>query len=373
MKEFFREIVSVFNYAPALMAIAVTIAVAFLDIFISKAQGFPYVIFYGESNAGKSTIVRFLAAIFGFGNSAKLTSGTSTMVALRAELENYNNIPVFIEELDKKRIDNIEDLGKDSFSATPRKKSSKDNKEIVTEINTTFCAATNHFFENMTFANFSRFIPVNLTTGQFDLTDFQYHHSSSKLEKLSCFLPELLSYRDKSFSIYEQEYKIAQKYCNHARICNNAAIGMAMWTVINTILDEKLVNTEVLAKDYLKYFEQYLDTETKYCDIFLADVYSLFNKEELIYGRDFVITKNKYLRINLKKYCDIYNSTHENTKLNPAQLRLKLNNDKRIISLVATDMKPIGKAIKIDISGNETLLNIKSRITKLEGNDNYED
>lgn len=373
MREFFREIVRVFNYAPALMAIAVTIAVAFWDIFISKGQGFPYVIFYGDSNTGKSTIIRFLAAIFGFGNSAKLTSGTSTMVALRAELENYNNIPVFIEELDKKRIDSIEDLGKDSFSATPRKKSSKDNKEIVTEINTTFCAATNHFFENMTFANFSRLIPVNLATGQFDLTDFQYHHSSNKLEKLSCFLPEILSYRDKIFSIYEQEYKIAQKYCNYARICNNAAIGMAIWVVINTILNEELVDTEALAKDYLKYFEQYLDTETKYCDIFLSDVYSLFNKEELIYDRDFVITKNKYLRINLQKYCDIYNSMHENTKLNPRQLRLKLKNDKRIISLVATDMKPIGKAIKIDISSNETLLNIQNRIPELKEHDDYED
>ena len=86
-----------------------------------------------------------------------------------------NNFPVFIEELDENRIQNIEDLGKDSFSATPRKKSSKDGKEIVTEINTSFCIGTNHFFENLTFANFSRCIPINIRRRQFDLTNFEYN------------------------------------------------------------------------------------------------------------------------------------------------------------------------------------------------------
>ena len=90
----------------------------------------------------------------------------------------------------------------------------------------------------------------------------------------------------------------------------------------------------------------------------------MFNKKELIHGRDFVITRGKYLRINLAKYCDIYNSLHENNKLNPAKIKLKLANDKRVISLKATDMKPIGKAIKIDISENETLLDILNRVPK---------
>ncbi len=78
-----------------------------------------------------------------------------------------------------------------------------------------------------------------------------------------------------------------------------------------------------------------------------------------------MITKDKYLRINLTKYCDIYNSSNENKKLNPAQIRLKLANDKRVISLKATDIKPIGKAVKIDISGNEILLDIKNRVTEV--------
>lgn len=139
---------------------------------------------------------------------------------------------------------------------------------------------------------------------------------------------------------------------------------MTIWTVINDILKKEVINTENLVKNYLDYFEQYLNTELSYGDVFLSDVYSLFNKKELIHGRDFVITRGKYLRINLTKYCDIYNSIHENNKLNPAKIKLKLANDKRVISLKATDMKPIGKAIKIDISENETLLDILNRVTK---------
>lgn len=373
--DFATEIATVFNDASVLVAIAVTIAIMFFDLFISEKQGFPYVILYGDSNAGKSTILHMLTSIFGITNFTQLTSGTSTMPIIRAQLEKFTNMPVFFEELDKRRMDSIEDLGKDSFSATPRKKFSKEHKELVTEINTTFCAATNNFFEEMTFANFSRCIPVNMRIWQFDLSEFKYH-SKDELKKLSCILPEILFYRKDILKFYDEQYKIVQKYCKYARICNNVAIGMSIWAVINDIVGKEIINTEELAKNYLSYFEQYLNTELLYGDIFLSDVYSLFNRKELIYGRDFLITKGKYLRINLTKYCDIYNSTHENKKLNPAQLRLKLANDKRVINLVATDMKPIGKAIKIDISSNEILLDIQNRITQVSTDkeaDNEED
>lgn len=362
LEGFVETIIKVFD-APVLMAIAVGFACCFFDIFISNAQGFPYIILYGESNAGKSTILHILAAFYGITNMTALTSGTSTGVSLRAQLEKLNNFLVFFEEIDRFKIHYIEDLGQDSFSANPRKKSSKDSKEIVTEINTSFCIGTNHFFEDMTFANFSRCIPVNLRRGQFDLSNFEYH-SKESLEKLSCFLPKILFYRDKILDLYREQYRIAQIYCDYSRICNNVAIGMTIWTVINDILKKEVINTENLVKNYLDYFEQYLNTELSYGDVFLSDVYSLFNKKELIHGRDFVITRGKYLRINLTKYCDIYNSLHENNKLNPAKIKLKLANDKRVISLKATDMQPIGKAIKIDISENETLLDILNRVPK---------
>ncbi len=375
LKEFVKEITRIFD-APTLMAISIGFACCFYDIFISKGQGFPYIIFWGDSNSGKSTILHILAAFYGISNMTTLTSGTSTGVSLRSQLEKQNNFLVFFEEIDRLKIRYIEDLGKDSFSATPRKKSSKDGKEIISEINTSFCVATNHFFEEMTLANFSRCIPVNLKYGQFNFTNFKYH-STDELKKLSSFLPDILFYRSRIFDIYEKQYKIAQKHYSSARICNNIAIGMAIWAVINDILGKEVVNTENLAKNYLDYFEQYLKTELSYCDVFLSDVYKLFNKKELIYGRDLVITKRKYLRINLTKYCCIYNSVYDNKKLNPAQVRLKLKNDKRVISLKATDMKPIGKAIKIDISDNETLLDIDNHVSlsksEREEYDNAED
>ena len=99
-------------------------------------------------------------------------------------------------------------------------------------------------------------------------------------------------------------------------------------------------------------------------------MYRLFKDEKLIYGRDFVITKNQFLRINLSKYCAIFNSLNIKQKLNTAQLKLKIGNDKRF-DLKATDIKPIGKAIKVDITDNEILLSMKSHINKA-WEDDYE-
>ena len=161
-----------------------------------------------------------------------------------------------------------------------------------------------------------------------------------------------------------------EKYSTQSRLCNNVAIAMAIWKIINEILGKELVNTETLAKEYLEYFDRYLDTELKYGDVFLSDVYKLFTKEQLIYRRDFLITKNRYLRINLSKFCEIYNSNSID-KLNTAQLRLKLANDKRF-NLKSSDMKPIGKAIKVDISENATVLDIKNHVTHLAEDDEYD-
>lgn len=200
----------------------------------------------------------------------------------------------------------------------------------------------------MTFANFSRSILVDIPAGKFNLERFKYH-SNENLKRLSAFLPLILDYRGEILARYQEQYIIAQKYCSHSRLCNNTAIGMAVWSVINEVLGFKLVNTEILAKEFFEYFERYLETELRYGDIFLSDVYRLFVKQELMYGRDFVITKGKFLRINLKKYCDIFNSLNDKQKLNTAQLKLRLANDRRF-NLKSSDLKPIGKAIKVDIS-----------------------
>lgn len=363
MLEFFVEIITVYDDSAVLIAIGVCLGVLFYDLFIRHAQGFPYIILFGEPTSGKTTLLYCLAAIFGFTNHTELTSGTSTIAIIREGLSKLNNIPLFIDEFEKSSFEKLENLGKDTFSATPRKKCAKDGSEKVTDINTTFCITTNHFFENMTLANFSRSILVDIPKGKFDLSDFKYH-SKEELEKLSAFLPLILSYRDKILEKYRKQYLIAQKYSPYSRLCNNTAIGMALWNVINEILGIELVNTDSLAKEYFEYFERYLDTELQYGDVFLSNVYRLFIKQELIYGRDLLITKGQFLRINLKKYCDIFNSLNEKQKLNTAQLKLKLANDKRF-NLKSTDLKPIGKAIKVDISENETLLDIQNRIPPL--------
>ena len=364
MSEFLTKLVLVFNDSPVLVAIGVCIGILFFDLFIQYAQGFPYIILYGESNSGKSTLLYCLASVFGMNEPTKITSGVSTMVAIREGLSSQNNIPLFIEEIDKSKMERIEELGKQTFSATPRKKSSKDGTLIVTDVNTTFFATTNYLFENMTIANFTRSILINMPRGRFDLENFEYH-SLEKREPLSSFVPKILSYRNEVMIRYNEEFKKASQYSQFSRVCNNVAIGMTMWSIFNSILGFKLVDTEKLAKEYFEYFEPYLETEIKYGDIFLSDIYKLFISKDLIYGRDFLITRNQTLRVNLSKYCLIYNGLNEKSKTNPSQLRLKLKDDSRFIDLKGSDCKPIGKAIRVDISDNDLLLGIKDRVRQV--------
>lgn len=369
MDSFFTVITKTYNHSSVLVAVAVVIATAFYDLFVKYAQGFPFVILYGDPASGKTTLLYCLAAVFGIIERSLFISGTSTVAGFRNQLAKNNNRCVFCDEIEQKLFDKFIDLGKDSFSGTPRKKSSSDGSEVVTEINTSFCATTNYFFQNFSFAGVSRAIIVNMQQGQFDLTDFPYH-SQESLERLTSFLGLILAYRNKILSLYHSEFKVVQKYSTQSRLCNNVAIAMAIWKIINEILGKELVNTETLAKEYLEYFDRYLDTELKYGDVFLSDVYKLFTKKELVYGRDFLITKGKYLRINLSKFCEIYNSNSID-KLNTAQLRLKLANDKRF-NLKSSDIKPIGKAIKVDISENATVLDIKNHVTHLAEDEEYD-
>lgn len=365
LSEFVETMLKFFNDSAVIVAIGVCLAIPFYDLFIQHAQGFPYIMLYGDSQAGKTVLLHTLASIFGIINHTELTSGTSTIRVIRRGLSRYNGFPLFIDEIEHKRIEEYEDLGKDSFSGTPRKVCSKDCGENVTEINTTFCATTNHFFENMTFANFSRCILVNLHAEQFNLENFPYFSNENR-EKLSAILPLILSYRTEIIERYKTQFEIARKYSNRSRLCNNLAIGMSIWSVINDILEVEVVNTDNLAKEYFEYFQRYEDTELKYSDIFLSTVYRLFNEGQLVYGRDFVITRNQVLRINLSKYCDIFNSLNSKQKLNTAQLKLKIGNDSRF-NFNATDLRPIGKAIKVNIADNDTLLDIKNHISANTG------
>ena len=359
--EFVETMLKFFNDSAVIVAIGVCLGIPFFDLFTQYAQGFPYIMFYGDSQAGKTVLLHCLASIFGINNNKDITSGTSTIKVIRRNLSRYNCFPLFIDEIEQKRIEEYEDLGKDSFSGIPRKVCSKDGGEIVTDINTTFCATTNYFFENMTLANFSRCILVNMPFERFNLDNFKYF-SKVEREKLSAILPLILSYRTEVIERYKQHFEIARKYSNRSRLCNNLAIGMTIWSVINDILEVEVVNTDNLAKGYFEYFQRYEDTELKYSDIFLSTVYRLFNEGQLLYGRDFVITRNQVLRINLSKFCAIFNSLNSKQKLNTAQLKLKIGNDRRF-DFNATDLRPIGKAIKVNIADNETLLDIKNRVS----------
>ena len=129
---------------------------------LSEINFAPITIFYGGNGSGKTTLLYCLAAIFGIIERSLFMSGTSTVAGFRNQLAKNNNRCIFCDEIEQNLFDKFVDLGKDSFSGTPRKKSSSDGSEVVTEINTSFCATTNHFFQNFSFAGVSRTIIVNM-------------------------------------------------------------------------------------------------------------------------------------------------------------------------------------------------------------------
>lgn len=352
-RKFFYELCIVFCESSVLVCLGIALAGCFWDIFQKETQGFPSTFFVGEAQTGKSTLLGVINAIYGLDES-NLMSGNSTVYAITREMSSRFDIPVFIEEFSEEIIAKLEPLIKDSYNGIARGRGKKDSIEKM-PIFTSLVATSNHFFPNLSEQLLSRIIFANMKKGQFNLEKFSYF-APEKRRELSQILPVFLRCRGKIMPVYRFVYaELEQLLPNKGRHISNLAISCTIWYIVNRIMGYEFVNWRQIASDYNEMYQNLLNAEVKSSDVILNDITRLVEAGRLEFGVDWKLISGKILRLNLNKYLEKYNMTNANTIMKPAQFRLMVANDRRFDTRT-TPMKGIGRAISIDISGCEYLL-----------------
>lgn len=352
-RKFFYELCIVFCESSVLVCLGIALAGCFWDVFQKETQGFPSTFFVGEAQTGKSTLLGVINAIYGL-DEASLMSGNSTLYAITREMSSRFNIPVFIEEFSEKIIAKVEPLIKDSYNGIARGRGKKDSIEKM-PIFTSLVATSNHFFPKLSEQLLSRIVFANMKKGQFNLEKFSYF-APEKRRELSQILPVFLRCRGKIMPVYRFVYaELEQLLPNKGRHISNLAISCTIWYIVNRIMGYEFVNWRQIASDYNEMYQNLLNAEVKSSDVILNDITRLVEAGRLEFGVDWKLISGKILRLNLNKYLEKYNMTNVNTIMKPAQFRLMVANDRRFDTRT-TPMKGIGRAISIDISGCEYLL-----------------
>lgn len=354
LREFFTIFCRTFPNSEVLACFGMALAIVFWDIFQKETQGFPTIYFVGEHHSGKSTLLWLLAAIYGFVNSSQLTSGDSTPFAINKKLSSRICIPVFLEELASKILADLEPLVKNSYSGLSRARGKKDDIEEM-QIFTSFVGTSNDFFPKVSGQLLSRIVFANMKKGQFDLTNFPYF-DIEKRKELSQILPIFLRCRSKIIPIYKQIYSELDKLIpNKGRHISNLAISCSIWYLVNALMGYELVNWRQIAIDYNEMYQSYLNTELQTSDVILNDITRMVEAERLDHGTDWKLVKGSILRLNLNRYIEKYNVANPQTMMSPAQFRQLVATDRRFDTKTVV-MKGLNRAISIDVSGNEYLL-----------------
>lgn len=239
-EEFFTTFRATFPDYAVLTAFGVAMGIMFWDVFQDTAQGFAPVLFVGESESGKSTLLMLIAAIYGLDSSSYM-SGDSTTYAVMQEMSSRFNIPVCIEELQPEVMTKYEQIVKNVFEKLSRARGKKDTIEKL-PIFTSFVATSNYFFSKPPQQLLNRLAFATLKKGQFKLDNFPYF-DREKQKELSQILPILLHCRYKISEIYTKIFELlTQKLSNKSRHISTLAISSTMWYLINSFLGKQVVD-----------------------------------------------------------------------------------------------------------------------------------
>lgn len=357
IKEFFNEFVKIFDDPAVLICVGTSICGnAFWDIFKDIAEGCCQVIFSGQSQSGKSTILLVIASIFGLVNTSAFMSGNSTIYAINIELSNRMNIPVLIEELILETMGKLENFIKSAYTGVGRIRGKKDGLE-KTSIHTAFVATTNSFFPKISTELLSRIVFSITRKGQFDLSRFSYF-DVEKRKELSKILPELLKYRPKIESIYNKVYKELDRLISEkGRHISNLAVACTFWDIVNDMLGQELVDWRKIAVEYNEIYQEYLKSEIKQSDSILNEIARMIDSFKLEYNKDFILVKKSSLRLNVSRFIEKYNTNNPSMLMNKELFKLIVQNDTRF-DLSPKVSKGCGRNISIDVSENPALLEI---------------
>lgn len=354
--EFFTNLVECYSSPEAFICFGAALATCFWDLF----RDFPVILFLGETQSGKSTLMYCLSSIFGLDDNSVM-SGTSTAYAITKELGGRLNIPLFIEELTleffKKQA---ETMVKSVFSAVPRERGRKTGIEKL-PIFTTFVASSNYSFIDPSEALLSRCLFVQMKKDHFNKNNFKYFDETSR-KKLSVILPLFFKNRNYFIPLCEAVTKQLEAMIKHSgnRYLKSVAISCSMWILVNKILGEELFDWKKMAIEYCASYEKYLCSRVTDSDFMLRNISKLIDDDVLKYGVHYQLIHDVILRLNLKKFVEIFNmklAYSPEQLLTPQRFCFLVSGDKRF-DTKRTKMKTIGRAISINIAEEENLLAI---------------
>jgi len=232
-------------------------------------------------------------------------------------------------------------------------------------IKTSFVATSNSFFPDINEQIISRLLFVNMKKDDFVRENYTYFSYKSRKE-LSQILPYLLCYRNKIPEYYNNSLKRLQTLLSNEneRCISNIAISVTMWTIINEIIDENIVNINKMASNYYEMYQDYLNTETLSSDIIMNDINKMITDDAIDCGQEYMLVKEHFIRLNLNRYLEKFNMLNPNRILKPNKFRLLVQSDKRF-DTHTVPRNDIGRAILINISNEEGLLSaVKERFEK---------
>ena len=344
-----------FSRSDVLICAGGALAISLRDVFMNITGCMPSIFLFGAYESGKSTIMDFISAIYGFPDNSTHTAGNSTVYAISRSIQARRNIPAFVDDLILEILNKLEPIVKNSFHGISRERGKKDGIDKI-EVHTNIVATANEFWRNPTPQLLSRILFANMKNGDFDLSGFEYFHPEKRKE-LSQILPLLLQYRSQIPAIYNSVYATVRTLTNQGekRHLFSVAISCTMWIIINHILGYELVDWRKIAVDYDVMYQNYLNVEVKSSDIILNDIACMIAADKLDYGEDYKLVNGTVLRLNLNRYIQKYNVANPQNIINPPQFRLLVANDKRF-NTKSVVMKGLNRAISIDVSGNDYLL-----------------
>ncbi len=243
---------------------------------------------------------------------------------------------------------------KNIFHGISRERGKKDGIDKI-EVHTSIVASANEFCRKPTPQLLSRVLFAHVKNGDFDLTEYRYFNPEQRKE-LSLILPLLLQYRSAIPETYKMVFETVCRLTNQRgkRHIFSIAISCTMWAIINHILGYELVNWRQIAVDYNEMYQEYLKTELKNADIILYDITRMFEADKLVHGKDWKLVDTS-LRLNLNRYIEKFNVANPQNVMTSAQFRQLVATDRRFCTQ-STPMTGLNRAISIDISGNEYLL-----------------
>lgn len=348
------QFASIFNRFDVLLCVGGALAIAMRDVFMSITGCMPSIFVFGAYESGKSTITDFISAVYGFPDNSTHTAGNSTVYAISRSIHSRRNIPAFVDDLLPDILNKLEPMVKNIFHGISRERGKKDGIDKI-EVHTSIVASANEFWRKPTPQLLSRVLFAHVKNGDFDLTEYRYFNPEQRKE-LSLILPLLLQYRSAIPETYKMVFETVCRLTNQRgkRHIFSIAISCTMWAIINHILGYELVNWRQIAVDYNEMYQEYLKTELKNADIILYDITRMFEADKLVHGKDWKLVDTS-LRLNLNRYIEKFNVANPQNVMTSAQFRQLVATDRRFCTQ-STPMTGLNRAISIDISGNEYLL-----------------